>query len=144
MDYIMGNNPAGRTYVSGLGVLYPVNPHHRTASGTWGNSVACCPEENRHILYGALVGGPSNAQSDDSYNDVRDDYVSNEVATDYNALFTGAAAGMLQLLRGGAETPDEFPEEQPSPEDEFSLIATVNSQVKSGIPCRYKATLVQS
>mmetsp|Transcript_12662 Transcript_12662/g.31956 ORF Transcript_12662/g.31956 Transcript_12662/m.31956 type:complete len:962 (+) Transcript_12662:38-2923(+) len=128
MDYIMGNNPAGRTYVSGLGVLYPVNPHHRTASGTWGNSVACCPEENRHILYGALVGGPSNAQSDDSYNDVRDDYVSNEVATDYNALFTGAAAGMLQLLRGGAETPDEFPEEQPSPEDEFSLIATVNSQ----------------
>eukprot|EP00193_Tetraselmis_chui_P016449 CAMPEP_0177779754 /NCGR_PEP_ID=MMETSP0491_2-20121128/16794_1 /TAXON_ID=63592 /ORGANISM="Tetraselmis chuii, Strain PLY429" /LENGTH=833 /DNA_ID=CAMNT_0019299391 /DNA_START=115 /DNA_END=2617 /DNA_ORIENTATION=- len=127
IDYILGDNPQRRTFVAGLGDLYPVNPHHRTASGTWGNNVGCCPEQNRHVLYGALVGGPTN-QDDSSYVDDRSDYVANEVATDYNALFTGAVAGMLQMFRGGGQPPSQFPEEQPTPDDEFSVVATVNSQ----------------
>lgn len=41
------------------------------------------------------MGGPRAA--DDAYTDLRTDYVSNEVSLDYNAGFTGAAAGLLQL-----------------------------------------------
>jgi len=45
---------------------------------------------NPHVLYGALVGGP-NGQ--DSYTDNRNNYISNEVACDYNAGFQSAVAG---------------------------------------------------
>jgi len=45
------------------------------------------PEKHRHVLYGALVGGPGR---DDSYEDNIEDYVKNEVACDYNAGFVGA------------------------------------------------------
>ncbi|EFN57879.1 hypothetical protein CHLNCDRAFT_8109, partial [Chlorella variabilis] len=47
------------------------------------------------VLKGALVAGPKGP-GDDSYQDVRPDYVGNEVAIDYNAGFTGALAGLLQ------------------------------------------------
>jgi endoglucanase len=57
------------------------------------------PQSNEHILYGALVGGPI-AADDFNYNDVRDDYLSNEVATDYNAAFTGALARMYDMYGG--------------------------------------------
>ena len=49
------------------------------------------PVESRHILYGALVGGPG---LDGSYEDERLDAVKNEVATDYNKFqFRGSKAG---------------------------------------------------
>jgi hypothetical protein len=47
---------------------------------------------NPHVLYGALVGGPGK---NDDYNDKRTDYVTNEVACDYNAGFQSAVAGIL-------------------------------------------------
>ena len=47
-------------------------------------------DPNPHILYGALVGGPD---ANDVYVDDRTDYVTNEVACDYNAGFQGALAG---------------------------------------------------
>lgn len=52
------------------------------------------PGPNPHTLYGALVGGP-NGQ--DQYTDDRKDYVSNEVACDYNAGFQSAVAGMVMV-----------------------------------------------
>jgi hypothetical protein len=48
------------------------------------------------VLFGALVAGPAGP-GDDTYRDARDDYVSNEVAIDYNAGWTGALAGLLHL-----------------------------------------------
>ena len=47
---------------------------------------------NPNILYGALVGGPDG---NDQYADVRRDFRSNEVATDYNAGFQSAIAGTI-------------------------------------------------
>jgi len=41
-----------------------------------------------------LVGGPG---INDDYVDDRNDYVKNEVATDYNAGFQGALAALQQL-----------------------------------------------
>ena len=86
---MLGDNPNNFSYQIGFGNNYPQNPHHRGAHGSLNNNIN--GGETKHILYGALVGGPS--QPDDSaYNDRRDDYIANEVTTDYNAGFTGALA----------------------------------------------------
>jgi hypothetical protein len=98
IDYILGDNPRQASYVVGFGKNSPVNPHHRAASGTdWSGFHGTQP--NAHILYGALVGGPS-AANDFAYKDLRSDYISNEVATDYNAAFTGAMARMVNRFGG--------------------------------------------
>ena len=43
-------------------------------------------DPNPAVLYGALVGGPNQA---DQYTDDRNDYIANEVACDYNAAWQG-------------------------------------------------------
>jgi hypothetical protein len=50
------------------------------------------PSPNPQLLTGALVGGPDQ---NDNYEDNRGDYIKNEVATDYNAGFQSAVAGVL-------------------------------------------------
>jgi len=98
---------AGRSYVVGFGNNPPTRPHHSGASCP--NRPASCswpelntPNSNPHVLYGALVGGPS---ADGYYADVRTDYVKNEVATDYNAGYQSALAGLLTLAAEGKCTP---------------------------------------
>ncbi len=103
INYILGENPNGRSYICGFGTNPPVNPHHRTAHGSWANSVNT-PEETRHILYGALVGGPN---ASDYYQDDRTDFEMNEVACDYNSGLIGALAKMV-ILYGGSPHSD-FP-----------------------------------
>ena len=92
---------AGRSYVVGYGKNPPVRPHHRSSSCPpppracdW-NSAFNNPGGNYFTLYGALVGGPN---SKGGYVDKRSDYVSNEVATDFNAGFQSALAGKMQML----------------------------------------------
>ncbi|MDJ0649480.1 MAG: glycoside hydrolase family 9 protein [Xenococcaceae cyanobacterium MO_188.B19] len=89
VKYMLGDNPLNMSYMIGFGDNYPQNPHHRGAHGSLNNNIN--GGETKHILYGALVGGPSQPY-DSAYNDRRDDYISNEVTTDYNAGFTGALA----------------------------------------------------
>jgi endoglucanase len=91
IDYALGTNPQNRSYVVGFGTNPPRNPHHRTAHASWTDQLTF-PVESRHVLYGALVGGPSSPNDGASYNDDRGNFVNNEVATDYNAGFTGAVA----------------------------------------------------
>lgn len=122
MNYILGDNPGKRSFVVGYGSNSPKHPHHRTAHGSWADSMNV-PEFHRHILYGALVGGPGN---DDSYRDETADYVSNEVAIDYNAAFTGNAAKMYQLYGAGQSPLPDFPEQE-TPADEFFAEASINS-----------------
>ena len=95
MDYILGKT--GRSFVVGYGTNPPLRPHH--ASSTCPDKPAVCDwgtysgnQENAHVLYGALVGGPKDAY--DTYEDIRTDFIMNEVATDYNAGFQGALAGL--------------------------------------------------
>src|SRR5690606_1340950 len=96
--YILGDNPGRRSYVVGFGNNPPRNPHHRGAHGSTTNNIND-PVENRYVLVGALVGGPS-APDDDSYSDERTNYITNEVALDYNAGFTGALAALVELFGG--------------------------------------------
>ncbi|MEO1393096.1 MAG: glycoside hydrolase family 9 protein [Cyanobacteria bacterium J06634_5] len=98
IDYLLGDNPNQFSYMVGFGDKYAKQPHHRNATGTPDFNT---PANNRHILFGALVGGPT-APNDNAYRDVRSDYVANEVALDYNAGFTGALARMYDKFGGEA------------------------------------------
>jgi len=121
LDIALGST--GRSYVVGYGVDYPQHPHHRTAHGSWGDNFQE-PAQHKHILYGALVGGPD---SDGVYKDDTNDYVYNEVACDYNAGFTALNARMYQ--RYGGEPIEGFNAiEEKQPEAFVSGAATVNTQ----------------
>lgn len=121
INYMLGDNPDNRSYVVGFGNNPPINPHHRTAHGSWADSISS-PTNSRHVLYGALVGGPDR---NDNYTDDRGDYITNEVATDYNAGFTGALARMVQEYGGTALS--DFPAAEQH-DDEIYLQAAINSQ----------------
>jgi endoglucanase len=122
IDYMLGDNPRRSSFVVGFGQNPPRNPHHRTAHGSWTNSIQS-PVDNRHVLYGALVGGPPSP--DDRYVDDRNDYVMNEVATDYNAAFTGALARLY--AEHGGEPSQGFPVAEQPDGPEIFLQAAVNS-----------------
>ncbi|GII02957.1 glycoside hydrolase family 9 protein [Planobispora takensis] len=122
IDYALGDNPRNSSYVIGFGANPPKNPHHRTAHGSWTDQITN-PAETRHTLYGALVGGPPDP--DDKYTDKRDDYVMNEVATDYNAGFTSAVARLYKEYGG---TPAAgFPAEETPDGPEIFIEAGVNA-----------------
>jgi PKD repeat protein len=122
MEYIMGDNPKGIPYQIGMAKNGPKNPHHRTAHGSWTDSLNF-PAQNRHLLVGALVGGPAEG---DNYEDDRGDYIANEVATDYNAGFTSALARMY-LEFGGSPIPEaDFPVKEVK-DLEYYVEAKVNS-----------------
>ena len=123
IDYILGDNPNNRSYMVGFGNNPPINPHHRGAHGAWldqGPSTTP-PVNNRHIIYGAIVGG---ATTDTGYVDDRTNYTTNEIATDYNAAFTGAVA-RLRNEYGGTPLVNFPPTEVPDG-PEFFIEAALN------------------
>jgi hypothetical protein len=120
MNYILGSNPQNRSYVVGFGNNPPLNVHHRTAHGSWSDSIQD-PPNNRHILYGALVGGPNTS---DQYMDDRSNYQQTEVALDYNAGFMGAVAKMVLLYGGTPLSNFPVPETKGT---EYFVSAKVNS-----------------
>ncbi len=130
MNYIMGDNPLGRSYIVGYSDNYAEHPHHRAAHGSASNSIFD-PVEHKHILWGALVGGPD---ADDNHVDETNDYIYNEVAIDYNAGAVGALAGHVYYFGEGMEPVSPFPIPDP-PVLEYKLeakmgqITTESSQI---------------
>lgn len=116
INYALGDNPRGGSYEVGFGEKAPEHPHHRTAHGSW-TSMLSVPSFHRHILYGALVGGPS---SDDSWKDDITDYTLNEVACDYNAAFVGCLAKMYGTYGGNPLENWPKPEDFRSPQDNLN------------------------
>jgi endoglucanase len=123
IEYILGKNPNNQCYQIGMCANGPTNPHHRTAHGSWADSLAV-PAQSRHLLVGALVGGPS---SGDAYTDDRSDYVMNEVATDYNAGFTSAVARLYLDFGGDPIADTQFPAKEMR-DQEYFVEAKINSQ----------------
>ncbi|MEJ6951308.1 glycoside hydrolase family 9 protein [Natronospora cellulosivora (SeqCode)] len=111
----------GRSFMVGFGENPPVRYHHRTAHGSWGDSQTV-PEYHRHILVGALVGGPD---SNGEYEDRIDDYQRNEVAIDYNAGFVGLLARMYKEY--GGDPIENFNAIEEVTEDEFYVEAAINT-----------------
>ncbi|KAM3191171.1 hypothetical protein ACQJBY_068853 [Aegilops geniculata] len=101
VDYILGKNPAGRSYMVGFGARYPERAHHRGASMP---SVRAHPGRigcdagfqylhaggaNPNVLVGAVLGG---LDSRDGFDDDRGNYAQSEPATYINAPLVGALA----------------------------------------------------
>ena len=87
LDYILGRNATGYSYVTGFGHKTPQDPHHRPSGA----------EPDKAPVPGFVVGGPNPGQQDgcdytssipaESYVDDYCSYASNEVAINWNAPF---------------------------------------------------------
>ena len=112
MEYLIGDNPINRCYVVGYGDNAAKYPHHRAASG-----LTKCEDTSpqKHVLYGALVGGPDDK---DQHNDITKDWVYNEVTIDYNAAFVGACAGLYNFFGDKTMQPQkDFPPAEAQSDD---------------------------
>ncbi|XP_015892160.3 endoglucanase 24 [Ziziphus jujuba] len=101
VDYILGDNPMGLSYMVGYGDRYPQRIHHRGSSlpsiKDHPQFIACkegsvyfnSTGPNPNVLVGALVGGPGE---DDVYDDDRVDFRKSEPTTYINAPFVGVLA----------------------------------------------------
>lgn len=93
MKFLLGNSKDKRCYVVGYNENSSKYPHHRSSSGYGGFPDSGYQHTvQAHVLLGALVGGIEDASG--TYHDSSADYYCNEVAIDYNAAFTGAAAAL--------------------------------------------------
>ena len=101
VDYILGSNPKGQSYMVGFGTKYPLQVHHRAASLP---SIAAHPEKiqcqqgweyynsnnpNTNVASGAIIGGPDQ---NDNLNDVRSNYAQMEPTLYINAPMVGVLA----------------------------------------------------
>lgn len=134
IDYVLGDNPTGQSYVVGYGEKPAHNAHHRTAHASWKNDIYM-PVQNRHTLYGALVGGPTEGGD---YEDDRNNYINNEVATDYNAGFTAILCKMIDKY-GGKSDPS-FPPKEVHDAPEFYVETLGKDVTSSGITLSFKVT----
>lgn len=107
VDYILGKNSRGTSYMIGFGSHYPQQVHHRGASIQ--GPVACrkgfskfylVPEPNPFVLEGGIVGGPGH---NDLYQDIRENYALSEPAL-YN---TAPLVGILARLSSDISNDDE-------------------------------------
>ncbi|KAK2391984.1 endoglucanase [Trifolium repens] len=106
MDYILGKNPEGRSYMVGFGKNPPTQAHHRGASVPTlaPNEEIDCPTSfakwlqrdapNPHELTGAIMGGPD---INDHFDDKRTDSPKTEPCTYVNSLAAGALAKLASL-----------------------------------------------
>ncbi|MBQ8296147.1 MAG: glycoside hydrolase family 9 protein [Ruminococcus sp.] len=127
VNYALGDNSLNLSYMVGYGEKSALNVHHRTAHSSWKNDLDI-PETNRHVLYGALAGGPT--QSGD-YEDDRGNHINNEVATDYNAGFTALLCKMTEKY--GGETLKDFPPVEQHDMPEFFVEAQLRQTSASGV-----------
>jgi len=95
LDYLLGRNATGYSFVTGFGARTPMFPHHRPSS----SDTIAAP------VPGLLVGGPNPGQQDRckgypsnlpalSYLDAQCSYASNEVAINWNAPFAYLVAAV--------------------------------------------------
>lgn len=101
MDYLLGKNPKGRSYMVGFGPNPPLQAHHRGASVPKMSpdaTVNCAmsftywftkDSPNPNELTGAIVGGPDRY---DNFNDKRWDSSKTEPCTYVNSLAVGPLA----------------------------------------------------
>jgi hypothetical protein len=102
LDYILGDNNLGYSFLIGFGDKWPVHIHHRAANpGGEGITSAQNPAA-KYTNYGMLVGGIDA----NGYEDHADRYQYTEGALDYNGCFAIASACASTLFGGDATTFD--------------------------------------
>ncbi|KAK3442576.1 hypothetical protein EUGRSUZ_B02944 [Eucalyptus grandis] len=98
VDYILGDNPLGMSYMVGYGARYPQRIHHRASSlpsvrahparigCKAGSRYFLSPDPNPNPLVGAVVGGPNVT---DAFPDSRPFFQESEPTTYINAPLVG-------------------------------------------------------
>ncbi|KAG8365099.1 hypothetical protein BUALT_Bualt18G0069000 [Buddleja alternifolia] len=112
VDYILGSNPMGLSYLVGYGSAYPMRVHHRGASTTSYKDdkvfVGCMQgyhtwfgrhDPNPNVLVGALVGGPDK---NDEFRDKRVNFAQTEACTYNTAPLVGIFAKLHELEKGSS------------------------------------------
>lgn len=94
MDYIMGKNATGYCYITGYGYKSPMHPHHRLSAS----------DGIEEPIPGFLIGGPNPGKQDgceyssdipdECYTDDEPSYASNEIAINWQGLFTYFATAL--------------------------------------------------
>jgi endoglucanase len=84
IDHVLGRNPYGRSFVTGIGHLPPQSPHHRPSAA----------DGATRPWPGLLVGGPH--PTPDVWLDQQDDFRTNEVAINWSAALAYALAAFVQ------------------------------------------------
>ncbi|XP_010912682.2 endoglucanase 9 [Elaeis guineensis] len=108
VDYILGDNPRGLSYMVGFGNNFPQRIHHRgsSISSILSNSqnIGCnqgfqfyyATNANPNVLIGAVVGGPDQ---NDEFSDDRSNYAQSEPATYINAPLVGTLSYLAACFR---------------------------------------------
>jgi endoglucanase len=86
LNHLFGRNVHGRSYVTGLGARPPMRPHDRRSGG----------DTVDEPWPGYLVGGPHPKPA--NWNDVQEDYRTNEIAINWNGALIYALAAVLEPL----------------------------------------------
>jgi len=99
LDYLLGRNATGYSFLTGSGAKLPQHPHHRPSEA---DGVAA-------PVPGLLVGGPNPGRQDScaypstlpalAYSDTVCSYASNEIAINWNAPLVYLAAALEALQR---------------------------------------------
>ena len=103
LDYLLGRNATGYSFVTGHGAATPRAPHHRPSAA---DTVAA-------PVPGLLVGGPNPGRQDGcpgypsalparAYVDGACSYASNEIAINWNAPLADLAGALDAILGGRA------------------------------------------
>lgn len=102
LDYILGRNATGYSYVTGFGYRTPMHPHHRPSAA---DGIA-------EPIPGLLAGGPNPGKQDgvalpssvpdEAYVDDVESYAANEIAINWNAplVYLSNALEALQVKAG--------------------------------------------
>jgi hypothetical protein len=96
VDYILGANEFGRSFIHGFGTNSWDKVHHRNLQGIDDNPPDAVKESTpfKFKRGGALIGGPSGVGQ---FNNSVVNYSTTESGCDYNAGITGALAGLISI-----------------------------------------------
>jgi endoglucanase len=102
LDYLLGRNSTGYSFITGFGDKTPMHIHHRPSEA----------DQVEAPVPGLLAGGPNPGQQDnekypsdvpdESYADVVGSYASNEIAINWNAPLVYLVSAMEALHNQGA------------------------------------------
>jgi len=106
VDYLLGRNPTGYSYVTGFGDKTPMHIHHRVSESDGITNpvpgfLAGGPQTGKQD---GCSGYPSPAYSATCYLDAVCSYSTNEVAINWNAPLAFALGG-IQAIKGASDTP---------------------------------------
>ena len=96
IDYILGDNANGFSFVVGMGSKYPKLPHYRNVYQNDDNNMYACSLPDKFAQLGYLIGGYRNGES--YANDNINDYMRGEGGIDYNAGLVSALGYVVSII----------------------------------------------